>query len=106
MPKAEEVTHKDWTEIIILYDDGQFSAIWGAFRGVERRLGMRWNQTSTSQIGFPNTRGLPIWFTQVPFLEESTLHGLLRQLLALENTSKVNGFIENVIAALREARKQ
>ena len=105
MPSADEVTHRDWTNTTILYDDARYSLIWANFRD-EGRLGARWNVTSTSTIGFPSARGHPVCHVEPPFLEEAILHGAPRQLLVLERNAQVEQFIRNVIAAMAEARAQ
>ena len=102
MPSAEEVTHRDWTNTYVLYDDGRYSAIWGDFRSEGRRLGVRWNVTSTSAVGFPNARGYPVWHVEPQFLEGPILQGLLRRLLVLVPSPHNERYIANVTRALRE----
>ena len=45
MPAAADVRPAAWDEIIVLYDDGVYSAIWGRFRRRRfKQIGVRWNE--------------------------------------------------------------
>jgi hypothetical protein len=82
MPTAVEVHPEKWTEIRVLFDDGEYSVISGLYeRGPGRSLGERWNGDATS-VGFPNYGGNPIWHVVPEFLQRYMLHGLLDVLSA------------------------
>jgi|ERR1019366_4952743 hypothetical protein len=83
MPAAAEVRPEKWTEIRVLFDDGEYSVISGLYeRGPHRSLGERWNGDAGSPIGFPNVAGYPIWHVVPQFLQLHVLHGLLDALSA------------------------
>lgn len=80
MPTAEMVVPGAWSDIIILYDDGEYSLIWGRFDKRKRRdLAARWNGKEGT-IGYPSTRGYPQWYVEPPFLVEGILKALRSKL--------------------------
>jgi hypothetical protein len=88
MPAAVAVRPEKWTEIRVLFDDGDYSVISGMYeRGPRRSLGERWNGDDGSPIGFPNVAGYPIWHVVPSFLELYVLHGLLDALSAHPTTT-------------------
>ena len=60
MPMAMEVQPEKWSEIVVLFDDGEYSVIAGQYEG-GRRLGERWDGGVGSTLGFPNMMGRPVW---------------------------------------------
>ena len=105
MPPASEVVPGAWSEIIILYDDGNYSAMWGRFRGnTHKDLGVRWN--GSDNMGFPNSRGHPQWYVEPPFLHEGLLWSIRKRLEGAENTSVNRLHLSNLDTAFTESRLQ
>jgi uncharacterized protein (TIGR02145 family) len=45
MPKGKDVTHEKWSNEVVLFDDGCYSAVWGNYENSpEKNLGVRWNK--------------------------------------------------------------
>jgi hypothetical protein len=107
MASASEVVPGAWSEIIILYDDGQYSAIWGCLRNEQRHkdLGVRWNG-NPGELGYPNSRGYPQWYVEHPFLHEAVLLGLQTKLMTAEKSQTNSRYLSNIEKALSEARLQ
>jgi len=80
MPIAMEVHPEKWSEIAVLFDDGEYSVIAGAYDGTSRRLGERWNGDGEHPLGFPNVAGYPVWHVVPTFLEGPILHAILEEL--------------------------
>jgi hypothetical protein len=55
---GSDVRPVKWEDVIDLYDDGEYSAIWGRYGGT-LCLGVRWNGTE-GKCGFPNQEGNPL----------------------------------------------
>lgn len=65
----------------IIFDDGEFSAIWGKYdNGPRNVLGLRWNG-SEDWIGFSSTRGVPTWFVVPTPITGAVLSSLLERVL-------------------------
>jgi len=79
MPSATEVPPGEWSNTLVLYDDGEYSITSGVFRG-RSHLGERWNGDTESPLGFPNVFGHSIWHVVPEFLEIPVLHGVLNKL--------------------------
>jgi hypothetical protein len=78
MPDPHDVKPDNWESIEVIYDDGDFSAISGKWKG-RGRIGLRWNGDQ-SLLGFPESFGSPDWFIVPHFLTENVLLSLLRKL--------------------------
>ena len=80
VPPAAAVTPRKWSKkkIAVLFDNGVYSVISG-HNGDREAIGERWNGPGNG-IGFPNSRGFPIWHLVPPFLEIPILRGLLEEL--------------------------
>ena len=105
MPEAASVTPQKWEDITILYDDGEYSAIWGTFHNVdedERRLGVRWNRGKDNDLGYPNYAGNPVWYCELPSLEEPILFALLANLVSSTTIKNREEYIDNIAKVLRE----
>ncbi len=103
MPSVEEVRPKIWNEnsIINLYDDGNYSVIWGIREESSKRsLGVRWNGDS-KYPGYPNQGKNPVWYSEPEFLESAILHSLLQKVID-SNFEKKDTFISNILVALKE----
>ena len=68
MPAGNTVRPQRWSNVIDLYDDGDYAAIWGSFDGNRQRcLGVRWNG-GPSEPGYPSQGGNPLWFVEPEFV--------------------------------------
>ncbi|MBF0540376.1 MAG: hypothetical protein HQK91_02860 [Nitrospirae bacterium] len=62
MPSAKDANFTNWENFMILYDDSEYSVVWGKYDGAdEYSLGERWNKGGETDLGFPNIFGKPIW---------------------------------------------
>jgi len=78
MPAPQFVSHSQFTNQRILYDNGAFSVAAGNYAeaGItEFALGMRWNGTETSP-GYPHVVNNPVWFIVTPELIVPILNAL------------------------------
>lgn len=96
--KGFEVRPAKWTNVIDLYDDGCYSAIWGHYDGnSDRCLGVRWNGENRS-CGFPSQGKHPLWYIE----PEIFTVGLLFQMYEKVSAHPETGCIENLKTALSE----
>lgn len=80
MPAGNLVRPKKWKDVINLYDDGTYSAIWGTYDdSSQKSLGVRWN--GISDYGYPNQGVNPLWYVEPEFTTKMIL---------LEFLSRVN----------------
>lgn len=80
MPKAVEVHPGKWGQKTVLYDDGEYSAVWGEYeRRPSKQLGVRWNG-SAGHPGYPNQGGHSLFYIEPEFLVPYVLRGLLDHL--------------------------
>jgi len=101
MPNVTEVRPKIWDNVIDLYDDGDYSAIWGCReQATWRSLGVRWNG-SGDYPGYPNQGRNPVWYSEPEFLEHSILLTLLDK-VNKSNLPRREEFIGNILTALKE----
>lgn len=102
MPNVSEVRPKIWEDVLDLYDDGNFSAIWGnREKSVCRELGVRWNGED-GYVGYPNQGRNPVWFSQPEFLERPIMLSLLEKVNSNQSIARRAEFINNILTALRE----
>jgi len=105
MPAAVEVRPEKWTDIRVLYDDGEYSVISGLYeRDPHRTLGERWNGDAGSSIGFPNVAGYPIWHVVPQFLQRYVLHGLL-DALSVHPTPNSAEHVRAILAELQRVNQ-
>jgi hypothetical protein len=83
--------------IKVLYDDGEYSIIWGSYENIPA-LGARWNSSESSSRGFPNTSGNPTWFVEPDFLVLGILHRLQAQAIDGNNLE----YYDNIQFAISE----
>lgn len=112
MPKAVDVKPERWSNIIVLFDDGTYSAIWGNYDKSENRvLGVRWNgnETITNQSlkGFPTSRGRPVWHVEVSFLTLPIIHKFLEEVVQLYDANQLSEedfrtYKHNMMVAIKE----
>jgi hypothetical protein len=101
MPKAKDVKHEKWSNEIILFDDGWYSAIWGNYENSpEKKLGVRWNGQGSEQ-GFPKLFNHPVWFVEREFLVKPILLELLSQVLKYPSP-ETEDYLKNIQQALSE----
>jgi hypothetical protein len=97
MPKGNTVRPLKWSNIIDLYDDGTYSAIWGNFDNSPKRcLGVRWNGNSTN--GYPVQGNNPLWFIEPDYLAKM----ILLEFCSRVNKNPKDGNIQNILVALNE----
>lgn len=103
MPNVSSVRPAIWDRdsIINLYDDGNYSAIWGSREKGPRSLGVRWNGDS-SYVGYPNQGRNPVWYSEPSFLEHVILAALLENAKRLSKHPRKDEFIKNILTALSE----
>jgi len=98
MPAGVTVKPKSWTNVIDLYDDGTYSAIWGNYRNSQSRcIGVRWKNDPTP-VGYPHYRQYPLWYVEPSFLVKP----MLLEFCGLVIKNNALGKLENIIIALQE----
>ena len=103
MASAREVTPGSWSDIIVVYDDGEYSAIWGRFRCRPYRvLGVRWNKAD-GEIGYPSAFGRPQWYVEPDFLARPVLLALQEKMTKSTNIANRDICLKNIVVALDEA---
>lgn len=103
MVPARHVRPHAWTDILVLYDDGEYSAIWGRYKkGSCRVMGVRWNGREDT-VGYPNQGRNPLWYVEPDFLARPVLLGLQAKLSASPNVPDREAYLKNIAVALGEA---
>ena len=98
MPTAIPVRPKKWKNVIDLYDDEAYSAIWGNYDGGKNRcLGVRWNGEK-EHCGYPSQGGNPLWYVEPDFLTKDILSSLLYKVIHSNNLPHQR----NILIALAE----
>jgi len=97
---ANEVRPQKWLwndnyPIRVLFDDGEYSVIWGQFENT-RALGVRWN--GGTEVGYPGQGGNPTWYVEPDFIAISILQRIL--LMAIDNNERQ--FIDDINFAIHE----
>ena len=96
---GNEVRPSKWSDVIDLYDDGDYSAIWGRYENAPWRvLGVRWNGEGDAK-GFPLSSGHPVWHVEPDFLANGILSAMLEQTLSV---SGIGGNKDNIVTAMTE----
>ena len=99
MANGHDVRPAKWSDIIDLYDDGEYSAIWGRYEnGAQRELGVRWNGYDDSK-GFPLSSGHPVWYVEPYYIARGILPVLLERTLAVPQSG---GNKDNILTAMSE----
>ncbi|MHA1942227.1 MAG: hypothetical protein ACW97P_10975 [Candidatus Hodarchaeales archaeon] len=78
MVRAREVNPNKWQNMVILFENDDYSVISGEYEGTHS-LGERWNGQG-DDIGFPSQGGNPLWHVVPPLLALPVLHGILQEL--------------------------
>jgi hypothetical protein len=93
MPAGSTVRPQRWSNIINLYDDGTYSAIWGNYdNSPNHRLGVRWNG-DPGVVGYPGQGSYPTWYVEPDFLTKQILLELRAQVVknnAIGNTNSID----------------
>ena len=95
MPNAVDVTPLRWSNIIVLFDDGDYSVIWGNYDNSKKRvIGVRWNGNDVlegqSDKGFPTSRGKPVWHVEAEFLTLPIVSKLIERNVWLYDNDKLS----------------
>lgn len=103
MPSVSDVRPKIWSDVLDLYDDGKFSAIWGCReKSAYRELGVRWNGED-GYVGYPNQGRNPVWFSEPDFLHRPILLSLLKKVASSQHLLAIkNHLTSNILTALEE----
>lgn len=74
MRNGNSVRPKKWTNVIVLYDDGISSLIFGAYEQ-NKCLGIRWNgdQNNPKDVGYPKQGKYPLWFVLPKWIKRQVL---------------------------------
>lgn len=99
MPTALEVKPRLWSNIIVLFDDGKHSAIWGNYEGsLRRRLATRWNDN------YPRQGSYPTWYVEYDSFHKGFITTLIEAINASTMISKEKKaeYLENCSIALNE----
>jgi hypothetical protein len=99
MPAGSDVRPLKWEDVIDLYDDGQYSAIWGRYEG-NPCLGVRWNGAE-GECGYPSQGGNPLWYVEPEFTTKQILLTLLDR-ANTETGQRRDEYVQNVLTALRQ----
>lgn len=83
MPAGREVRPHAWTDVIDLFDNDVYSAIWGRYReNPHRDLGVRWNRSSEhGEPGFPNSFGKPTWHVEPNYFGVALIAAMRQEVL-------------------------
>ena len=96
---GHEVRPAKWSDVIDLYDDGYYSAIWGRYENAPwRALGVRWNGDGAGK-GFPLSSGHPVWHVEPDFITNAILSSLLERTLSVAD---IGGNKDNILTAMTE----
>ncbi|MBP5511251.1 MAG: hypothetical protein J6Z49_10065 [Kiritimatiellae bacterium] len=101
MISGKDVRPGNWSNVTDLYDNGDFSVIWGNYDGNPKKsLGTRWNGAwDKDDMGYPKTFGNPVWYVEPDILAKGILLTLLEFTLRNPNSG---GNKDAIIAALAE----
>lgn len=104
MPPGIIVRPQKWSNVIDLFDNGEYSAIWGSYDESNTRcLGVRWNGNDTDEpYGYPNQGRNPLWYVEPDFLQRSILLALQGELVENRSISRRNEYQRNILTALAE----
>lgn len=105
MPKAIDVKPNKWKNILILFDNGNYSFCWGNYDGsLHRKLGSRWNDN------YPRQGNNPTWYVECGMFSYDRIQSIKECLKVLKkdltNTNltddEITNFIQNCDTALDE----
>ncbi len=98
--EANEVRPQKWLwdenyPIRILYEDNEYSVIWGKYENV-KALGVRWS--GGTDVGYPGQGGHPTWYVEPDFIAIAILQRVLT--LAVDQNNRA--YIANINFAIQE----
>lgn len=72
--RPEDVKPKHYTNIDIIYNNGDFAIAYATHKDNYKQLVMRWNGTSDKPLGYPSIGKNPLWMRidnklSIPFLK-------------------------------------
>ena len=105
MVRGTDVRPQKWSDVIDLFDNGSYSAIWGRYdeNEEERCLGVRWNGNDTDErYGYPSQGGHPVWYVEPGFLQRAILLALQSELDVNRSFSRRAEYQRNISTALAE----
>lgn len=102
MPHGTDVRPQKWSNVIDLFDNGSYSAIWGSYENGERCLGVRWNGHADEPYGYPSQSGYPVWYVEPNFLYKSILLTILYEITRNSSHPRTEEYQRNVLLALSE----
>ncbi len=106
MPAGTTVRPGKWSNVIDLYDDGGYSAVWGVFdNNPYSSLGVRWNESHTD-VGYPSLFGHPQWYVEPDFATAAVLNTLLAEVLKTPTLPRHEEYKQNIITALSEFERR
>jgi hypothetical protein len=101
MPSGINVRPQKWDNVN-LYDDGEYSAIWGRYEDSSTRcLGVRWNGAA-GECGYPSQGGNPLWYVELDFTTKEILLSLLHKVITDASLQGRQGYQQNILTALSE----
>ncbi len=106
MRPGATVRPQKWSNVIDLFDNGWYSAVWGNYDNrKERCLGVRWNGNDTNEVfGYPNQGRNPLWYVEPPILHRQILLALQKELSNIKSTDRRDEYQRNIEIALSECR--
>jgi len=103
MIPGTSVRPQKWKNVIDLYDDGAYSAIWGNFDGSKDRcLGVRWNGKKDER-GYPSQGRNPLWYVEPDFSTKEIL-SILSKIIHKNNLQHQIDFKKNISIAFAEIK--
>ncbi|ALU28455.1 hypothetical protein NWE55_16650 (plasmid) [Myroides albus] len=100
MHKAKDVWPKKWQQVIVLYDDGEYSVCWGMYEKNPRTMGKRWNDN------FPRQGASPTWYIEYPLFVEATIITLINGYEIEEKNGTITPENKNYLDNCRNALKE
>ena len=97
MPAGKDVRPAKWSDVLDLYDDGTYSAIWGRYDNHALKcVGVRWNDS------YPTQGEYALWYVEPDFMTQSVLQRLLSYAVERRDDNARTA----ILKALDEATKQ
>lgn len=106
MPAGAKVRPGAWSNVINVFDNGYYSAIWGSYhKSVQRRLGVRWNggeESPSGRAGYPNQGGHSLWYVELDAIAAEVLKALKTQIETFGYQGKAEEHLRSIEIALKE----
>lgn len=93
-----------WSNVLDLFDNGEYSAIWGNYDETNPRcLGVRWNGHDTYELyGYPHQGRNPVWYVEPDFLQRAILLAFQSEINDNRSLRRRNEYLRNILSALSE----